>query len=139
VADARAAARAKVDPRLRKVEAELRRFALSYPAVWEDNPWGERVAKVGRKVFVFLGKADTGLSITVKLPRSATLALGLPFTSPTGYGLAKSGWVTSQFDPGTRPPTEVLKQWIDESDRAVASRKLVKILDERPVPTSHRR
>ena len=139
MADARAAARAKVDPRLRKVEAELRRFALYYPAAWEDNPWGERVAKVGKKVFVFLGKADTGLSITVKLPRSATLALGLPFTSPTGYGLAKSGWVTSQFDRSARPPIEVLKQWIDESYRAVASRKLVKILDERSAPTSPRR
>ncbi len=110
---------------------ELRRFALSYPSAWEDNPWGERVAKVGKKVFVFLGKADTALSITVKLPRSATLALGLPFTSPTGYGLAKSGWVTSHFDRGgARPPIEVLKQWIDESYRSVASRKLVKALDE---------
>ena len=130
MADSRTPARAKVDPRLRRVEAELRRFALSYPAAWEDNPWGERVAKVGRKVFVFLGKVDTGLSITVKLPRSATLALGLPFTSPTGYGLAKSGWVTSHFDRGARPPIEVLKQWIDESYRAVASRKLVEALNE---------
>ena len=110
---------------------ELRRFALSYPGAWEDNPWGERVAKVGKKVFVFLGKADTALSISVKLPRSATLALGLPFTSPTGYGLAKSGWVTAHFDRGgVRPPIEVLKQWIDESYRAVASRKLVEALDE---------
>ena len=67
--------------------------------------------------------------MTVKLPQSATLALGLPFASPTGYGLGKSGWVTSHFDPGDKPPLEVLKQWIDESYRAVAPKKFVKGLD----------
>jgi predicted DNA-binding protein (MmcQ/YjbR family) len=128
----RDATRRKPDPRLRKAEAELRRFALSYPDAWEDHPWGERVAKVGKKVFVFMSLADGGLTLSVKLPRSATLALGLPFASPTGYGLGKSGWVTSSFERGARPPIDVLKQWIDESYRAVASRTLLKRLDGCP-------
>src|SRR5262245_11987080 len=117
-----------IDTRLRQAEAELRRFALSYPGAWEDNPWGERVAKVGKKVFAFFRVDGTGLSMSTKLPRSATLALGLPFASPTGYGLGRSGWVTSRFDPGARPPLDVLRQWIDESYHAVAPKRLVATL-----------
>ena len=37
--------------------AELRACALSFPGAHEEFPWGERVAKVGKKVFVFLGHA----------------------------------------------------------------------------------
>jgi len=108
----------------KKAEHELKRFALTYPETREDFPWGERVVKVRGKVFVFLWAGDD-FHVTVKLPQSATLALTLPFVSPTGYGLGKSGWVTATFSGKARPPVEVLKQWIDESYRAVAPKKLV--------------
>ena len=36
--------------------AQARAFALSLPGATEDFPWGESVAKVNRKVFVFLGR-----------------------------------------------------------------------------------
>ncbi len=104
----------------RKAEALLRKFALTYPSAWEDHPWGETVVKVKKKVFLFLGRADGGLSLSVKLPESATIALSLPFAEPTGYGLGKSGWVTARFAAGAKPPIEVLERWIDESYRAVA-------------------
>ena len=106
-------------------DAVLRAHALSYPEASEDFPWGERVVKVRGKVFVFLGRPEDGLSVTVKLPGSATLALDLPFASPTGYGLGKSGWVTARFSPRAKPPVDLLKQWIDESYRAVAPKRLV--------------
>lgn len=102
----------------------LRDFALGYPGAHEDFPWGERVVKVKGKVFVFLGREDP-LGISVKLPQSRLMALALPFASPTGYGLGKSGWVTAQFGPREKPPIDVLKAWIDESYRAVAPKKLV--------------
>jgi predicted DNA-binding protein (MmcQ/YjbR family) len=110
---------------VKRAETALRKFALAYPGAYEDLPWGERVAKVGQKVFVFMGVAGDSLSLSVKLPDSATLALSLPFASPTGYGLGKSGWVTARFGPREKPPVALLKQWIDESYRAIAPKKLV--------------
>ena len=109
--------------------AELRRYALGFPGAWEDFPWGESVIKVGKKVFVFLGHSGDELSLSVKLPSSNLMALDLPFASPTGYGLARGGWVTARFSKGESPPTELLTRWIDESYRAVATRRLVKELD----------
>jgi len=117
---------------LGKVATALREFALGLPGAHEDMPWGERVAKVNKKVFVFLGKySDSGdsLCFSVKLPESGEPALGLPFTEPTGYGLGKSGWVTARVSPGDCPPLELLLGWIEESYRAVAPKKLVAQLD----------
>lgn len=55
----------------RKVRAKLRDFALSLPEASEDLPWGERVAKVKKKVFVFLGRdMDVHFGLGVKLPQS---------------------------------------------------------------------
>ena len=48
--------------------APLRTFALGLPGAYEDHPWGETVAKVAKKVFVFLGHdADTEFGMSVKL------------------------------------------------------------------------
>jgi predicted DNA-binding protein (MmcQ/YjbR family) len=104
----------------------LIRFALGYAETREDNPWGERVVKVNKKVFVFFHMQRASLQMTVKLPDSATMALGLPFVKPSGYGLGKSGWVTATFSGKDKPPVAVLKQWIDESYRAIAPKKLLK-------------
>ena len=112
---------------LARAAAAIRRHALSLPETVEDFPWGERVAKVKGKVFVFLGTdpvGDSSMSLSVKLPESGEEALTLPFTKATGYGLGKSGWVTATFAPGERPPVEVLRAWILESYRAVAPKTL---------------
>lgn len=108
-----------------RARAALRDFALSYPGAHEDFPWGECVIKVKGKVFVFLGTGGSDLGLSVKLPHSGLLALALPFASPTGYGLGKSGWVSARFGPRDKAPIEILKQWIDESYRAVAPKRLL--------------
>ena len=107
---------------------ELREFALALPGAREDHPWGESVAKVGKKVFVFFGKPDgEGCGgFSVKLPESGEDALELPFCEPTGYGLGKSGWVTASFPKGKKPPLDLLEEWIEESYRAIAPKKLVR-------------
>ena len=104
--------------------AALRKLALAYPEAWEDHPWGECVIKVRKKIFVFLGADRDGLRVTVKLPLSYGAALLAPFAKPTGYGLGPSGWVTCRFGPKDPVPMDVLRDWIDESYRAVAPKKL---------------
>jgi predicted DNA-binding protein (MmcQ/YjbR family) len=113
----------------RTTEAILRDYALTYPEAYEEFPWGERAIKVKKKIFVILGAADGLLTVTVKLPNSAEPALAMPFARPTGYGLGKSGWVTCRFAAGETPPIDLLRDWIDESFRAVAPKKVVEQLD----------
>lgn len=109
--------------------AELRRAAFALPEAWEDHPWGESVAKVGKKVFVFFGSADGDhpFGFSVKLPISNDEALSLPFTVPTGYGLDRGHWVTVR--PPDDAPLEMLLAWIEESYRAVAPKALRTQLD----------
>ncbi|UCF68826.1 MAG: YdeI/OmpD-associated family protein [Acidobacteriota bacterium] len=68
----------------------------------------------------------------MKLPRSSVAAGDLPFAEPAGYGLGKSGWVTSRFAPRDRVPLDLLDEWIEESFRAVAPKRLVAALDRGP-------
>jgi predicted DNA-binding protein (MmcQ/YjbR family) len=113
-----------------KQEAPLRDFALTFPGAREDFPWGHRAYKVRNKIFMILGGEENRLNMTVKLPDSGMPALKLPFAQPTGYGLGKSGWVTVDLTGENKPPLDMLCEWIDESYRAVAPRKLVAQLDE---------
>ena len=109
-------------------ETELRTIAMAYPEAYEDFPWGESAFKVRKKVFVFMSNGDKGLGISVKLPESSEFARSLTFCSPTGYGLGKHGWISARFVPGAEVPVDLVKDWIDESYRAVAPKKLIKTL-----------
>jgi predicted DNA-binding protein (MmcQ/YjbR family) len=96
--------------------------ALALPEAYIDHPWGEDVAKVGKKVFVFFGAGSGDFGMGVKLPQSGPLALAQPGVTPMGYGLGKAGWVSVTFTRGM--PFEMLRDWITESYRAVAPKKL---------------
>ncbi len=118
---------------LRRAFELLLEHALSYPEAWEDHPWGESVAKVRKKVFVFFGVPgdDPRLHVSVKLPESAEFLLSQDWAQPTGYGLGKAGWVSIEVGPDTADPPDVehLEDLIDESYRAVAPKTLVRLLD----------
>lgn len=102
-------------------QQQLIDHALSKPDTVEDFPWGDRVAKVRGKVFVFFGRPKDGqVHLTVKLSASHADASTLPQATPTGYGLGKSGWLTMRFDAGDEPPVADLLAWIDESYALVA-------------------
>jgi predicted DNA-binding protein (MmcQ/YjbR family) len=111
--------------------AALEAFALSLPGAFADMPWEDDfVAKVGKKIFVFFGH-DERPAISVKLPDSADHALATPGAAPTSYGLGRHGWVTV---PVGHPeaPEDLLRDWIEESYRAIATKRLVAELDSRP-------
>lgn len=116
-------------PKGAAAELALSKFALGLPGAVEEFPWGHRVAKVNKKIFVTFGNDEGAFSMSAKLPRSAEIALTLPFAEPTGYGLGKSGWVTARFAANETPPIDMMRAWIDESYRAIAPAKLVKALD----------
>jgi predicted DNA-binding protein (MmcQ/YjbR family) len=108
----------------------LIKYALQFPEAYEDHPWGEDVAKVNKKVFVFFGIPEgASMGLTTKLPESREFAMTFPFTEPSGYGLGKAGWISSTFAKGDDVPVDMLLDWIDESYRAVAPKRLVKLLD----------
>jgi predicted DNA-binding protein (MmcQ/YjbR family) len=111
---------------LKSIEVALRDYAMTFPEATEDFPWGHTAIKVRKKAFVFLGgEANTDeLSLSLKLPSSRDMAVDLPFAEPTGYGLGKSGWVTARFTKVAGVPVDLLKEWIGESYRAIAPKKL---------------
>jgi predicted DNA-binding protein (MmcQ/YjbR family) len=101
------------------------RFALGFPEAWQDEPWdGDVVAKVGKKIFVFFGTGAEP-SVGVKLPQSAEQALLSDAVTPMGYGLGKWGWVVVRIDGREAPERGVIEDWIEESYRAVAPKKLI--------------
>ncbi|MEU4830233.1 MmcQ/YjbR family DNA-binding protein [Streptosporangium sp. NPDC023615] len=116
----------------REVRETLREFALRLPESYEDHPWGDTVVKVNKKIFLFLGVEEPTEKwrpgVGVKLPESNGHALALPGVEPSRYGLGRSGWVTIPLT-GPLPETEVLLDWVEESYRAVAPKRLVARLD----------
>lgn len=123
------------DPLLVAAADALTTFAMSYPGAWPDTPWGETVAKVKDKVFMFMGRPDGKgegqLSFALKLPSSAAEALADPRCAPSGYGLGAKGWCGWVFSSGDAIDVASFHRYIDESYRAVAPKTLVKELDQR--------
>ena len=112
--------------------AELRAFGMTFPGAERRSPWPEHDDLVVRdKTFAFLPADGQPFSMSVKLPYTGEVALDLPFARPTGYGLGKWGWVSFTPRPDEMPALDQLKEWIEESYRSQAPRKLVSELDSR--------
>lgn len=119
---------------LTRIQTMLRDHALTYPETKEDFPWGHCAIKVKGKIFLSLSLHENVLSLSVKLPISHQEALALPFATPTRYGLGKTGWVTAQFEAKAEVPTELLREWVDESFRAIAPKKVLAQLESAETP-----
>jgi predicted DNA-binding protein (MmcQ/YjbR family) len=120
---------------LEDAEKALLHFALTLPEAFEDFPWGERNMKVGKKIFTSLGMveypkgAKPRLRLSLKLTDSHEEAMALPFTQASGYNLGKHGWVSMWFSDADDPPVPLLMEWIEESYRNIAPKRLVAQLD----------
>jgi predicted DNA-binding protein (MmcQ/YjbR family) len=101
-----------------------------YPGAELKSPWpGHLDLAVKGKTFAYLSAPGDPPGVSLKLPFSRALALSLPGTEPTGYGLGKSGWVSLSFDGHPVPPLAMLEEWLDESYRAQAPKKLLAQFD----------
>lgn len=116
---------------------KVREFALGLPEAVEEFPWGpeDRVVKVNKKIFVFLGNADgpqsPGLSVKLKDEALHGHAMTFPGAEPTGYGLGRAGWVSLPLDGKDAPAADVLCEWVEESYRIVALKRHIRELDAR--------
>jgi len=121
------------------VRDALLKYALSLPGAWEDHPWGETVAKVGKKVFLFSGVGEDGVfGFSAKLPESNDAALATPGAAPTGYGLGQAGWVSIKCSAKDVGNVGMYRAWVEESYRAVAPKKLIKELDGTATTTARK-
>lgn len=112
-------------------KARLLKYALAKDDATLDHPWGENVAKVKGKVFVFFGMEEPDAQYAdyvmgVKLTKALLYAKSLPFVEAMGYGLGKSGWVSVKKPKGALP-TAMFQEWIDESYANVAPKRKIAV------------
>lgn len=125
--------------------AAVRRFALALPNATEDTPWGDvLVVKVEKRdadpplwrrhlvhgpVFLWLGGPGAG-EVAVKLTASHEAARALAGAVPTtASGLGQWGWLTVPLAAAV--DVDLLGDWVEESYRNVAPKKLIRELDAR--------
>src|SRR5690606_6350165 len=113
---------------------KVRAYALGLPEAAEEHPWGESVAKVNGKVFVFLGMNDGShpFGVTVKLTDETAHAHALtcPGAEPAGYGLGRCGRVRVPVKPQGAQAAAVFCDGVEESYPTVAPKRLAARLDD---------
>ena len=104
----------------------LRQFGLTYPGAHIKSPWPEhKDLAVNDKTFAYLSVAGNPFSISCKLPHSAEEVLLLPFTSPTGYGLGRHGWISFHLpEDASEARWAEVTEWIETSYILVAPKAL---------------
>jgi predicted DNA-binding protein (MmcQ/YjbR family) len=111
---------------------DVRAFGLSLPGAHGKAPWPTHDdLAVNDKTFAYLPTEGEPFSLSCKLPYTGVVALELPYAKPAAYGLGRSGWVSFSPRADELPSLEQLREWVEESYRAQAPRKLVKELDSR--------
>ena len=105
---------------------ELRAYCLAKPGAWEDQPWEDDVvAKVGSKIFAFLGGAGRGApSVGLKCGPNREIAdewlKRYPDDAAVMAYIGRSGWNTLRS--GGAIPDDELFEAIDLSYDTVVSK-----------------
>jgi len=120
-------ARVKTDP----FHERLLQMVLKLPGAYEDRPWGSVHCKVDGKIFVGWGRHDDGemeLGFRVSPDLQSMLVASDPRFKIAKY-VGKYGGVDMRIGPA--PNWDEIEQFIVESYRIIAPKKLVKELDAR--------
>ena len=108
---------------------ELREHCLAKPGAWPDQPWdGDHVAKVGAKIFAFLGSESVGLKCGATREEADEWLARFPDDASVMPYIGRAGWNTLRIDGGI--PDDDLVEAVDWSYDAVVA-KLPK--KDRPV------
>jgi predicted DNA-binding protein (MmcQ/YjbR family) len=115
---------------VRMTREELLSYCLAKPGAWEDEPWeGDVVAKVGPKIFAFLGTAAVGLKCGADRDMADEWLARYPDDASKMAYIGRSGWNTLRY--GASIPDDEIREAIDSSYDLVVS-KLPK--KDRPTP-----
>lgn len=100
---------------------DLVAYCLAEPGAAEDMPWeGDLVAKVGGKIFAFLGGEGVGLKCGRDADEAGELRLRYPDVVTVMAYIGRFGWSSVTLD-GTVPDDELL-ELVDGSCDAVAAK-----------------
>ncbi len=110
---------------------ELREYCLAKPGAWLDQPWeGDHVAKVGSKIFAFLGDDSVGLKCGPNREEADEWLRAYPEDARVMAYIGRSGWNTMAIH-GAIPDDELFEAVDASYDTVVA--KLPR--RERPSPS----
>ncbi|HZB48261.1 MAG TPA: MmcQ/YjbR family DNA-binding protein [Mycobacteriales bacterium] len=100
---------------------ELRAHCLGKPGAWPDQPWeGDTVAKVGPKIFAFLGAESVGVKCGATRDEADEWLARYPDDAAVMAYIGRSGWNTLRLDGAI--PDEELREAIDTSYDAVVAK-----------------
>lgn len=117
----------------KRAESDLLAYALSLPQAVLETPWGHDVPKVRGKMFAIFGGREgpaDRMTLTVKLPLSADMALTLPYATRASHGLGKAGWVRFELGDGDEIDMAMFEGFLRQSWRAVTPKKMAGLLPE---------
>jgi predicted DNA-binding protein (MmcQ/YjbR family) len=110
---------------------QLRDYCLAKPGAWPDEPWeGDVVAKVGDKIFAFLGETGVGVKCGAGREEADEWVKRYPDDASAMAYIGRFGWNSLKVN-GAIEDDEVLEA-VDASYDAVV-RKLPK--SKRPQPS----
>ena len=98
----------------------LREYALGKPGAWADQPWeGDHVAKVGAKIFAFLGDATIGVKCGATRDEADEWLARYPDDARASPYIGRSGGNQLRLD-GAIPDDELLEALDTSYDLVVA-------------------
>ena len=99
----------------------LLRHCLAKPGAWPDEPWeGDTVAKVGEKIFAFLGQESVGVKCGRGRDEADEWLARYPADASVMAYIGRYGWNTLRVD-GVIPDDELLEA-VDASYADVVAR-----------------
>ena len=102
-------------------DGDVLEYCLGKAGAWQDEPWdGDVVAKVGPKIFAFLGGGAVGLKCGANREEADELVDTYPDDVSKMAYIGRAGWNTVQLG-GAVPDDEVL-ELIDASYETVVAK-----------------
>jgi predicted DNA-binding protein (MmcQ/YjbR family) len=102
-------------------DEELLEYALAKPGAWRDQPWeGDVVAKVGDKIFAFLGSGSVGVKCGRDRAEADEWLRQYPDDASAMSYIGRFGWNTLRV--GRAIADDEVREAVDASYEAVVAR-----------------